>query len=461
MLIIEISGLDWRGLENARKEKKLPFITNLLEREHYELLPFHAETPFRLMPFAAELHLESGSDQAICSGLPRFASVWKSGALVRTGIELARGSPFVYFRLPIDEDDLQTPPNNHAPDDRQQRTIDRTVESLHSKAQLSATRDYEVWIVSAGVSGFVLLPRNTTIPESNRDALDPASLKQAILHALAINPTARIHEIPRRGFLQDDASSERSTCRLRVLTYNIHSCVGLDGKLAPSRIARIIRSFNPDIVALQEVDFKRSRSRGEDQITRLAGELGMQGAFCCTTDRSWEKYGHALLSCFPVEVIASGLFSGEEHLEEPRGVLLAKIKVTGHELFIANTHFGLRNSQRLAQMRTLLGQEWLGRLPKMAQIVVCGDFNMSLHSSAYQLMVTRLKDAQHISAHSEGCRTFPSPFPISRIDYVFISDDFIVERTVVPKNSETRVASDHLPVIVDLRCPQKDVRDEN
>src|SRR5205814_6589017 len=118
------------------------------------------------------------------------------------------------------------------------------------------------------------------------------------------------------------ASNERDDKTVRVLTYNIHSCVGLDGKLAPGRVARIIRGYDPDIVALQEVDVKRRRSRGEDQTARLADELQMHSAFCCTVNRSWEKYGHVLLSKFPLEVIASDLFATNNPGVEPRGVFL-------------------------------------------------------------------------------------------------------------------------------------------
>src|SRR5439155_13605060 len=123
---------------------------------------------------------------------------------------------------------------------------------------------------------------------------------------------------------------------LRIMTYNVHSCVGLDGKLAPTRIARIIRSFDPDIVALQEMDLKRARSKGEDQPGRLARELGMQRAFCCTANRAWEQYGHGLLARFPIEVIASGLYAGEEKLEEPRGAMLAKIQSEAGDIFVVN-----------------------------------------------------------------------------------------------------------------------------
>jgi endonuclease/exonuclease/phosphatase family metal-dependent hydrolase len=286
---------------------------------------------------------------------------------------------------------------------------------------------------------FVILPAHTPLPDGTEGKLDGSALSDGLLYALGRK------SISRRPAIR---SGQRT---LRIISYNIHSCVGLDGKLSPNRIARIIRGFNPDIVALQEVDIKRQRSRGEDQSARLARELEMEVAFCCTMNRASEKYGHALLTRFPVEVIASGLFrAGQEH-PEPRGVLLAKAKWAGSELYLANTHFGLGTAECLEQMQTFLGSEWLGRVPADAPLIVCGDFNMTPASSAYGLMLDRFTDTQLVSGR-KPLATFPSPLPISRIDFVFVSKHFEVMDTKVPRNSLTRVASDHLPLVVDLNC---------
>jgi endonuclease/exonuclease/phosphatase family metal-dependent hydrolase len=299
-------------------------------------------------------------------------------------------------------------------------------------------------------SGFALVPAHTRFPSHEPGCLRPAILREGVLHALGrkrIPASTRKPAVP--------AAAEPIVRKLRVMTYNVHSCVGLDGRLAPSRVARIIRGFDPDIVAVQEIDVHRARSRGEDQATRLARELEMEAAFCCTVDRAAEKYGHALLTRFPVQIVASGLFGPVEDHREPRGVLLAKIDVAGRDIYVANTHFGLSGAERLAQMQTFLGPEWLGRVPADAPLIVCGDFNMTPASNVYALMLGRLRDAQTIApagtrGNSRPRRTFPSPFPVSRIDFVFVSNHFEVEQVRVPRNSQTRVASDHLPVVADL-----------
>jgi len=47
---------------------------------------------------------------------------------------------------------------------------------------------------------------------------------------------------------------------LRIMTYNVHRCVGVDGRADPRRIAEVIAAYQPDIVALQELDVGRLRT---------------------------------------------------------------------------------------------------------------------------------------------------------------------------------------------------------
>jgi endonuclease/exonuclease/phosphatase family metal-dependent hydrolase len=150
-------------------------------------------------------------------------------------------------------------------------------------------------------------------------------------------------------------------------------------------------------------------------------------------------------------VIASGLFPGESLSKEPRGALLARIGTqTAPAIYVVNTHLGLTNQDRLRQAKSLLGSDWLGRVPAEAALIVTGDFNMTPASLPYRLISNRVKDAQLIAKAREGNGTFPSPWPLTRLDYMFVSNHFTVERLIVPRNTQTRVASDHLPLVADL-----------
>ena len=95
---------------------------------------------------------------------------------------------------------------------------------------------------------FALLPGDA-LPGSlaNKPYLRPLDLRTAVFHHLGqtkrhLTPTARMPQ---------------QTRSLRVMTYNVHSCVGIDGRLSPRRVARVIARYQPDVVALQEVDVGR------------------------------------------------------------------------------------------------------------------------------------------------------------------------------------------------------------
>ena len=291
--------------------------------------------------------------------------------------------------------------------------------------------------------GMVLLPANTRVPAEAQNFFRPSTLRAAALHALGRKrlPASR------------RAKVREGVRRLRVMTYNIHSCIGMDGRVSPSRIARVIRSFDPDIVALQEVDCGCSRTRGDDQDKMIADELEMHTSFCCTMERSGGFYGHAVLSRYPVEVISSGLFSAHEN-REPRGALLAKIDLDGQAIYFLSTHFGLTDIERNAHIAELLGPEWLGRTPPEEPLIVCGDFNMMPGSRPYRRLAERVHDVQTLVKHRKPLKTFFAFLPVSRIDHIFVSNHFEVEDIRVPQNTLTRTASDHLPLIAELKVIQ-------
>jgi len=248
------------------------------------------------------------------------------------------------------------------------------------------------------------------------------------------------------------------------MTYNVHSCVGVDGKLATERIARVIARANPDVVALQELDAGRARTGGEDQAKRIAHYLEMQYHFYPHIDIKDEKYGDAILTHLPIRIIKTGPLPG--HLPgdklEPRGALWVAIDLHGTEVNIINTHLGLTSRERMAQIEVLMGDEWLGRLNGDQPVILCGDFNSVPSSKGYRLLCSRFLDAQaQLKEHRPAC-TFFSRLPSFRIDHVFIHPGILVTGITVPCSELAKVASDHLPLIADLAipCPNSGFRDE-
>ncbi len=290
--------------------------------------------------------------------------------------------------------------------------------------------------------GFALLPANTPLPEGTDHFIRPAALRTAALFHLGREPLSK-----RR--------SGNRPAHVRLMTYNTHGCGGMDGRVSPRRVARVIREHSPDIVALQELDLGRRRSRAEDQAAIIAQEVGMAGVgFCPTVTRGEEHYGHALLSRWPMEVVKRARLPHDPKSwwQEPRAAMWVRIDVEGLFVNVITTHLGLGGHERVLQMDALLGAEWIGAIPEDEPVLLCGDFNMMPGSRPYRKASTgRLRDLQLVTPNHRPVATFSSWQPLVRIDHIFGSKQIVSEKITVVRNTVTRVASDHLPLMVDLR----------
>jgi len=290
--------------------------------------------------------------------------------------------------------------------------------------------------------GFVLLPPRTRLPAGSEDHIRPAALRSAALNLLERAPLARAQPVPVAG----------DTLALRVLTYNVHGCEGMDGRVSPRRIARLIGNQDADIVALQEVDLGRRRSRAEDQAAIIARNLEMHVAFCPTVSQDGEHYGHALLSRWPVEVVKRAFLPTAPGgwWPEPRAAMWVRMVLGARRLNVITTHLGLGIEERKRQMEALVGPEWLGAVPAGEDVLLCGDFNATPGSVPYRLAAQHLRDAQASLKGHTPLRTFSSTQPFARIDHIFVSAGFVPERVIVPRDRTARIASDHFPLVVDF-----------
>ncbi|MBL6459105.1 endonuclease/exonuclease/phosphatase family protein [Belnapia sp. T6] len=240
----------------------------------------------------------------------------------------------------------------------------------------------------------------------------------------------------------------------RILTYNVHSCRGMDGTLSPERIAAVIAAAQPDIVALQELDVGRARTGGLDQAHSIARALGMEFHFHPALRVEEEAYGDAVLSALPMRLIKAGPLPGLAHrpMLEPRGALWVAVELgDGSVLQVINTHLGLAARERLAQVEALLGEAWLGHPTCRGRpAVLLGDFNAVPRSVAYRRIAAQLRDAQRMLPGQKPRPTFPSRWPLLRIDHVFLSVGVEARSAEVRRGPLERLASDHLPLVVDL-----------
>jgi endonuclease/exonuclease/phosphatase family metal-dependent hydrolase len=126
-----------------------------------------------------------------------------------------------------------------------------------------------------------------------------------------------------------------------------------------------------------------------------------------------------------------------------------KLFINGQAISVMNTHLSIHFRERLMQIDQLLGSEWLAAAERSVPLVVCGDLNSSQFSPVYRRLRRDLVDVQR-AAGARARPTWPSRLPLFRIDHVFASPALRVGRCEVRRDALSRLASDHLPLLVEL-----------
>jgi endonuclease/exonuclease/phosphatase family metal-dependent hydrolase len=242
---------------------------------------------------------------------------------------------------------------------------------------------------------------------------------------------------------------------MRLMSYNVHGCVGTDGALSLERIAQVIEEAGVDVVALQEVDVRRSRSGGVDQAGRLAELLAMHSHFHAAVRVAEEEYGDAILSRHPLRRVQAGMLPTVPRpvVNERRGALWVEVQAdVGPRVQIINTHLGLGREERRRQAAALLDDEWLGAALRQGPTIVCGDLNSLPGRRVHSLFTAKMRDVQRV-VRRRHLKTFPSRLPWICLDHLFVSEGWEVLSVEVPRTPLTRRASDHLPLVVELNPP--------
>ena len=253
-------------------------------------------------------------------------------------------------------------------------------------------------------------------------------------------------------------STHKAESKLRVATYNVHGCVGMDGQRSESRIAEVVASLSADIVGLQELDQNRARSGAVDQAGVIAKQLGWHHFFHPAMRRAEELYGDAILSRYPITVRHAVELPGFApwYCRETRGITWAEADTPLGRIHIINTHFGLGRRERLLQARLLTSPEWLGSMPADAPLIVLGDFNSLPWSTAYHIIGSQLRDVRRLIGSAFSFRTYPTALPALAVDHIFISAAFKPTGMHVHRVSPARIASDHFPLVADLERASAD-----
>jgi endonuclease/exonuclease/phosphatase family metal-dependent hydrolase len=238
----------------------------------------------------------------------------------------------------------------------------------------------------------------------------------------------------------------------RIVTYNVHRCVGTDRRLDVQRVAEVLARLEPDIVALQELDVGRARTNGVDQAHEIGDLLDMQCHFHPAMRVEEELYGDAILTHLPESLIKVGPLPGYHRMPqlEPRGALWVQVEVGGKPVQVINTHLGLVPREQQHQAAWLAGPEWLDHPDRKGPTILLGDFNATATSVVYRTLTARLEPARRLSPRKTPTSTFPSPLPVLRIDHIFVSPEVRVQHVFAPFEPLNRLASDHLPLVMDF-----------
>ena len=249
--------------------------------------------------------------------------------------------------------------------------------------------------------------------------------------------------------------------RLRLMTYNIHRAIGVDRRFVPERIIEILRHHDADVVLLQEVDRHAPRSNMLDLASHIARALSYpHRAVGMTVYLKLGRSGNATLSRFPIGrqsnldlTVLNSKRRGAQHtrIHVPLGGETIDID-------LYNVHLGLRQRIRWLQARRLLACPDIAR-NNGSPCIIAGDTN----DWAGILKRTHFRPAGFEIASNRpdsrwSIRTFPSYAPTAGLDKVFFRGPLKLIEAKISRLKVARVASDHLPLLVDFELSKPAAR---
>lgn len=220
-----------------------------------------------------------------------------------------------------------------------------------------------------------------------------------------------------------------------VASYNVHKCVGIDGKFDPERVAAVIGEIDADIFALQEADQRFGRKAGLLDLARLETRSNLVPVFQPGDSPSHGWHGNVLL-------VRESLVRDVRPLRlpglEPRGALIADLELKGFNLRVIAAHLGLLRQSRFKQAEVLIDAARSKEHPTL----LMGDLNewrVRRRSSLVPLL-------PHFGPLHAPLPSFPSRMPILALDRILASPDILISSIDVHDTPLARIASDHLPL---------------
>jgi endonuclease/exonuclease/phosphatase family metal-dependent hydrolase len=228
---------------------------------------------------------------------------------------------------------------------------------------------------------------------------------------------------------------------LKVATYNIRKCIGTDRRRDPERVLAVLREIDADVVALQEAD-----RRFGLRVSAIPHHMFLENSDYVPVDFGGRAHGigwhgNAILVRKGIEV---------RHAQpliiptlEPRGAVVAELRIKGLALRILGVHLDLSGLWRRRQIRAILAH--LDAAPQHLPTVIMGDFNQWSDRGALS------EFAFHHHRLVKTPPSFHSRKPVARLDRIIVSHDIVVDAADAHNSKLATLASDHLPLWAEIR----------
>jgi endonuclease/exonuclease/phosphatase family metal-dependent hydrolase len=223
-----------------------------------------------------------------------------------------------------------------------------------------------------------------------------------------------------------------------AISYNIHQCVGIDGRCDPQRIAAVIHDTKADIIGLQEVDLNLVGEKKSHQLHYLAEATGMKAVAGPTIRRTDLEFGNALLTRWEIGHVR--FHDVTVVRRQPRGVIDAEIICKGKIVRVLVTHFGLALNERRRQAQSLI-KILRQQKASYALTLVIGDIN------EWRPRGFALYSLDGHMGKAPSRRSFPSFFPVFALDRIWVKPRSALLQIKIANSGLARTASDHLPVL--------------
>jgi endonuclease/exonuclease/phosphatase family metal-dependent hydrolase len=228
---------------------------------------------------------------------------------------------------------------------------------------------------------------------------------------------------------------------IKVASYNMHKSIGTDRRRMPERTLEVLREIDADVIALQEADRRFGLREAVLTNNLLAEHSDWKAVPFGIRARSMGWHGNAVLVRKDAEILDCAAI----HLPrlEPRGAVMADLRIHGHPLRVVGMHLDLSGLWRRRQAHAILAH--LGACANRMPTVMMGDLNeWSAHGGC-------LRDfAQHFAFAPTG-KSFHARRPMAQLDRIMASSDLEIGEAGVHHSIAARTASDHLPVWAEIR----------